>query len=94
MEISADHPALTGHFPGNPIVPGVVLLDEVIHALSAYIGRPVKVTGFSAVKFVAPLAPQQSCAIVLTAKEAGRASFEVKMEGQKIVTGNLTYEIG
>jgi acyl-coenzyme A synthetase/AMP-(fatty) acid ligase len=30
FSISAEHPALPGHFPGNPIVPGVVTLDHVL----------------------------------------------------------------
>jgi 3-hydroxymyristoyl/3-hydroxydecanoyl-(acyl carrier protein) dehydratase len=33
LHIAADHPALPGHFPGFPIVPGVVLLDEALHAI-------------------------------------------------------------
>lgn len=33
LRIAADHPALAGHFPGFPIVPGVVLLDETLHAI-------------------------------------------------------------
>ena len=31
--IGADHPALVGHFPGNPVIPGALLLDEVLHAI-------------------------------------------------------------
>lgn len=29
LRIGADHPCLPGHFPGRPVVPGVVLLDRV-----------------------------------------------------------------
>lgn len=31
--IGAEHPALPGHFPGMPIVPGVLLLDELLRGL-------------------------------------------------------------
>ena len=31
--IHANHPTLPGHFPGAPLVPGVVILDEVLAAL-------------------------------------------------------------
>ena len=30
-----DHPSLPGHFPGRPVVPGVVLLDRVLAAIEA-----------------------------------------------------------
>ena len=33
--IPADHPALPGHFPGQPIVPGVVVLDRVVEVIEA-----------------------------------------------------------
>ena len=34
--IRANHPSLPGHFPGAPLVPGVVILDEVIAALAEW----------------------------------------------------------
>jgi 3-hydroxymyristoyl/3-hydroxydecanoyl-(acyl carrier protein) dehydratase len=33
LRLPADHPSVEGHFPGNPIFPGAVLLDEILHAL-------------------------------------------------------------
>lgn len=32
VTFAADHPVFAGHFPGRPIVPGALLLDEVLHA--------------------------------------------------------------
>ena len=33
VTIAAEHPALAGHFPGAPILPGVLLLDEMVRAV-------------------------------------------------------------
>ena len=33
VSIGPDHPALRGHFPGHPVVPGVLVMDEVIETL-------------------------------------------------------------
>ena len=32
--VPPDHPAFVGHFPGTPILPGVMLLDTVLHAIA------------------------------------------------------------
>ena len=38
--IAFDHPALPGHFPGDPVVPGCVLLDHALALVRANAGGP------------------------------------------------------
>ena len=54
--IEADDPCLDGHFPGNPLVPGVVLLDFAAHALALQ-GVGSAIAGVAHVKFASPLRP-------------------------------------
>jgi 3-hydroxymyristoyl/3-hydroxydecanoyl-(acyl carrier protein) dehydratase len=61
--IAADHPSLPGHFPGHPIVPGVVLLDRVAAAAERRYG--MSVTGLVQAKFLAPLLPGEEATIEL-----------------------------
>ncbi len=58
FQIKKDHPCLAGHFPGNPIVPGVVILDEVASIILQQNSR-FKIAGFSSVKFLQPLLAEQ-----------------------------------
>jgi 3-hydroxyacyl-[acyl-carrier-protein] dehydratase len=55
--VTADHPSLAGHFPGRPMVPGVLLLDHVFEALRQLTGR--EVCGLQRVKFTAALLPDE-----------------------------------
>lgn len=95
--ISADHPALPGHFPGRPIVPGAVLLQCVIEAAArAAPGRPVG--GVKRVKFLAMLAPEQAFTIAFDAPGASGLRFRVlfadSADGATIADGNLMFRPG
>jgi 3-hydroxymyristoyl/3-hydroxydecanoyl-(acyl carrier protein) dehydratase len=50
---AADHPTAAGHFPGNPIIPGAVLLDAVLLAIAGATAP----CAISTVKFLRPVRP-------------------------------------
>lgn len=92
MRFAASHPALPGHFPGHPVIPGVLLLDAVVNALPAQVGGAVRVTGFPAIKFLAPLLPERDFEVALAVKRPGQASFELLAGGDKIASGTVAYQ--
>lgn len=68
FRIPADHPSLPGHFPGRPVVPGVVLLERVLDAIEAE-GTQAGALRLPQVKFLRPLLPEQSARIELQTLE-------------------------
>ena len=89
LRVPAKHPALAGHFPGNPIVPGVVILDAVISAAEAWLGGGFHVHGLSHAKFLAPLKPDQAARIEL-ALRGSLLEFAVYRGEATIAKGTLS----
>lgn len=89
LKIAVDHPAFSGHFPGTPIVPGVVLLDEVLHAIAIDIGLDDTAWQISSVKFLSPLKPDEIVIIEHEQLANGTLKFEVVEGNRQIVIGNL-----
>lgn len=85
--IPPDHPSLPGHFPGRPVVPGVVVLDHVIAAIEATHG-PLGALRLPQVKFVQPLLPGERADIALEG-DAGRWRFRVTRDGAPIASGEV-----
>lgn len=92
--VSADHPAFAGHFPGMPILPGVVLLDEVLHALSHAMGSASGGNAGSfkinSAKFLSPVKPGETLTISCTDTAAGSTRFEITGLGRTVATGILS----
>jgi 3-hydroxyacyl-[acyl-carrier-protein] dehydratase len=93
--ISADHPSLPGHFPDAPLVPGVVILDEVLGALLEW-RKDYQLTGVRTVKFLVPLKPEQTFTICLSASNDGASNvnFSCRIEDRVIVEGQLEVRYG
>jgi 3-hydroxymyristoyl/3-hydroxydecanoyl-(acyl carrier protein) dehydratase len=88
QSIPSDHPALAGHFPGNPVVPGVVLLDLVREGLSAWLPDQ-RITGIRQVKFMRALLPEQALDIQLEI-QSGRLRFRGHHGEDLVLQGEAT----
>ena len=84
--VPADHPSLPGHFPGTPVVPGVVVLDFVLQANERRLQRAVRVSGLRQVKFHSPLFPNESADIALDT-DGSTLAFRVTRGEQLIAQG-------
>jgi 3-hydroxyacyl-[acyl-carrier-protein] dehydratase len=85
--IDADHPALAGHFPGDPLVPGSLILDLVIAGEPTLRGQPLRI---ESVKFLAPLRPEQRVAVEYRELEQDRLSFACRVGGVLICKGQIS----
>ena len=85
--IEPDHPSLPGHFPGRPLVPGVVLLDRVVAAIEAAQG-PLGPLRLPQVKFMLPLLPGEQACVELDGA-APRWRFRVLRGDALLASGEI-----
>jgi 3-hydroxymyristoyl/3-hydroxydecanoyl-(acyl carrier protein) dehydratase len=89
FRIARAHPALSGHFPGRPVVPGVTLLDRVAAAVENRTGAHI--AALPQVKFLRPLLPEQDATLTLEA--SGRSiRFHIAQKDETIATGVATLD--
>jgi 3-hydroxyacyl-[acyl-carrier-protein] dehydratase len=100
--IAPDHPALAGHFPGFPVVPGVVLLDETLHAIeiaelaeraAAPSGTadsaPAPLWHIGTVKYHRAVRPAEVLQLEYESQPDGRARFELRTADALVASGTI-----
>jgi 3-hydroxymyristoyl/3-hydroxydecanoyl-(acyl carrier protein) dehydratase len=86
LPFAPDHPAFAGHFPGQPIVPGVLLLDWVQGAIEAHTGLCLH--ALTEAKFHSTATPADSLQLSFELT-ATAVRFEVQAADRKIASGRL-----
>ncbi len=84
LDVPADLAQLEGHFPGRPLVPGVVQLAWALDAAAAWLGRAPRLTGIETLKFPEPLAPGRCVRVSVSCSEDGsRLRFQIR-SGERV----------
>ncbi len=92
LRFASDHPTAAGHFPGNPIIPGALLLDEVVRLVAgpAEDGALVIRTA----KFFHPVRPGDEIVVRWEPRAAGEIGFECRLVQRETLAAAGTIEIG
>ncbi len=87
--VAVDHPAFAGHFPGMPVLPGAVLLDELLRILEKELALDPIEWQLSAAKFLEPVRPGDTLRV--EHESTGKSiRFALRIEDRPAVTGTLT----
>jgi len=90
LAVARDHPAYAGHFPGQPILPGVVILAEVLAAIARATSIPVERWQVSNAKFLDPVMPGTALTLHHEVLESGAVRFEVRSAAGPVASGALS----
>ncbi len=87
--VPPDHPAFAGHFPGTPILPGVVLLDVALQIIAKARGISLDLCEISSVKFLSPANPGDELVIQHSLSASGTIRFDIMAGMRKIGSGSI-----
>ena len=89
FDFAADHPAARGHFPGNPMIPGAVLLSETLRVVGAALGTDLSRCAVRSAKFPSPSRPGDRVEIDLSASGAA-ISLVCSVSGRTVLKAEIT----
>lgn len=92
-KLRADHPAAQGHFPGNPVIPGAVLLSETVRRIEAGLGRSLAPYRIRRAKFPHPARPGDELRIAFT-DAGGSIRFECAAGANTVLAGEVECPAG
>jgi 3-hydroxymyristoyl/3-hydroxydecanoyl-(acyl carrier protein) dehydratase len=88
LRVAQTHPSLRGHFPGAPVVPGVVLLSLIFAELSRRWPQ-LRVRGITKLKFLRLFLPEQVFTVEFGEPDANAVRFKCWHNGVLLVVGRL-----
>ena len=84
----------SGHFPGNPVVPGIALMGMVVDLMQQAMGPGLRPEGFKRVRFKQIIRPDTAVNVVIEprVRETGTFVFRLMKEKEVVCTGFVRVE--
>jgi len=90
LYIAADHPAFAGHFPGAPVLPGVLLLDAAVQSLRGADSHAGQRWQIANAKFQSAAQPGEPLWLEHEPLANGSVRFAIRTSDRAIASGMLT----
>lgn len=94
FNLAPDFVGFEGHFPGNPVCPGVIQVAMALIALEASVGGPLKLLSIFRAKFLRPILPGETITLTANPKGGGRVEVRLFDDNGNISTISAKYEGG
>ncbi|MEP6884392.1 MAG: hypothetical protein ABJC66_06560 [Gammaproteobacteria bacterium] len=90
IEIPVDHPSFAGHFPKFPVLPGAVLLDEVLQVIRRDRRIDLAQWQIASAKFLDAVRPGDVLMLEHDAPDSGLIRFTVRAADRPVASGRLS----
>ncbi len=87
--IPCEHPAIAGHFPGHPVVPGVLLISKALSNLPLLAPYSLK-----KVKFLKMVLPGDTVTVTLASKKEGNYQLQLTVADEIVLTAKVVQGSG
>jgi 3-hydroxyacyl-[acyl-carrier-protein] dehydratase len=93
-EVLRDSPWFSGHFPGDPILPGIAQLEMALDGIKRLSKKKLEISGFRKVRFKQFIRPNDKITIkvVLRKGDVLSYSFRIMVGEEMACNGILTVE--
>ena len=82
VRLNIHHPIFKGHFPGQPVLPGVCMLEMIQEIMEEYTKQKLRISRGPLIKFLAMIVPDRNPSIVVEA-------LHDKRDGKIMVNGKI-----